>query len=70
MQVYGGALPDVEGLTSSGSRFGGEAVQRGLGRPKCGDGGRPAQNGEEGRRQSEGVYAERREARPGAEAVP
>lgn len=51
----GGALPDVEGLTSGGSRFGGEAVQRGLGRPERGDGGRPAQNGEEGRRQSERV---------------
>ncbi len=40
------------------------------GRPEVGDDGRPAQNGEEGRRRSEGASAERCQARPGAETVP
>lgn len=37
-----GALPDVEGPDAGRGRFGGEAVQRGPGRPRRGDDGRPA----------------------------
>ncbi|MFI5632103.1 hypothetical protein ACIA8E_22555 [Streptomyces sp. NPDC051664] len=49
------ALPDAEELDIGQGRFCGAAAQPGLGRPEVGDGERPVQTGEEGRRQSEGA---------------